>query len=160
MVLKSADLLTINTKVRLWFSQPHSVATLWSWKKRRRHKSGKHSEDWWMDTRWNLWKTSKRVAQVLEILSEWLFQPGPHSLLPSQYWVPRIRVMFTAEDPLNFAQAVASAHRARKHTEALLRYNLYIDCMPMEGLVELDPESLKRMVEWAKGAPSLAKDKR
>ena len=40
------------------------------------------------------------------------------------------------------------------------RYNLYIDCMPMEGVGELDQASLKRMTEWAKGAPALYKDKR
>ena len=85
---------------------------------------------------------------------------GTRTIQPNQYWVPRIQVMFTAEDPLTFAQTVARAHRDRKHTEAHLRYNLYVDCMPMEGLVELDPESLKRMVDWAKGAPSLIKDKR
>ncbi|XP_022110107.1 dynein heavy chain 1, axonemal-like isoform X1 [Acanthaster planci] len=84
---------------------------------------------------------------------------GTRSLQANQYWVPRIQLMFLAEDPQVFAKAVASAHRARRHTEALLRYHLYVDCMPMEGLVELDPESLKRMVEWAKGAPALAKDK-
>ena len=42
----------------------------------------------------------------------------------------------------------------------ICRYHLYIDCMPMEGVGELDQASLKRMTEWAKGAPALAKDKR
>ena len=42
----------------------------------------------------------------------------------------------------------------------IFRYNLYIDCMPMEGVGELDQASLKRMTEWAKGAPALYKDKR
>ncbi len=32
--------------------------------------------------------------------------------------------------------------------------------MPMEGVGELDQASLKRMTEWAKGAPALYKDKR
>ncbi|XP_030840434.1 dynein heavy chain 1, axonemal isoform X1 [Strongylocentrotus purpuratus] len=76
-------------------------------------------------------------------------------LSPGQYWVPRIRLMFAAEDPTSFAMAVGKAFHVRQHTEALLRYNLYVDCMPMEGVGELDPESLRRMVEWATGAPSL-----
>ena len=79
--------------------------------------------------------------------------------LPNQYWVPRIRLMFLAEDPETFALRVANAYRDRKSTESLLRYHLYIDCMPMEGVGELDQASLKRMTEWAKGAPQLAKDK-
>lgn len=82
------------------------------------------------------------------------------TVMPNQYWIPRVRLMFCAEDPSNFARRVAKAYRDRKHTEALLRYNLYVDCMPMEGVGELDTECLKRMSDWAKGAPALAKDKR
>ena len=84
---------------------------------------------------------------------------GARLTLPSQYWVPRVRVMFAAEDPQVFAKRVANAFRSRQETESMLRYNLYIDCMPMEGVGELDQASLKRMTEWAKGAPALAKDK-
>ena len=73
--------------------------------------------------------------------------------------MPRVRLYFRAEDPEIFAKRVAEAFVKRKHTEALLRYNLYIDCMPMEGVGELDQASLKKMTEWAKGAPALAKDK-
>ena len=68
--------------------------------------------------------------------------------------------MFAAEDPEVFASRVAEAFNIRKMTESLFRYNLYIDCMPMEGVGELDQASLKRMTEWAKGAPTLSKDKR
>ena len=73
--------------------------------------------------------------------------------------MPRVRLYFKAEDPEVFARRVADAFRARAHTEALLRYHLYIDCMPMEGVGELDQASLRRMTEWAKGAPALARDK-
>ena len=79
--------------------------------------------------------------------------------VPGQYWIPRVRLLFMAEDPRVFAQRVGNAFRLRKRTEALLRYNLYIDCMPMDGVGELDQASLKRMVEWAKSAPGLSKDK-
>ena len=84
---------------------------------------------------------------------------GNHMSFPNQYWVPRVRLMFCAEDPEVFAQRVSKAFCLRQETESLLRYNLYIDCMPMEGVGELDQASLKRMTEWAKGAPALAKDK-
>ena len=79
--------------------------------------------------------------------------------LATQYWIPRIRIMFLAEDPQNFTKRVADAFVNRRHTESLLRYNFYVDCMPMDGVGELDQASLKRMIEWAKGAPALAKDK-
>jgi len=67
--------------------------------------------------------------------------------------------MFRAEDPRLFAERVADAYAARRHTEALLRYHFYVDCMPMHGVAKLDHASLKRMTDWAKGAPQLAKDR-
>jgi len=67
--------------------------------------------------------------------------------------------MFRAEDPRLFAERVAEAFVTRRLTEALLRYHLYVDCMPMDGIGELDQASLKRMIDWAKGAPQLAKDR-
>ena len=76
-----------------------------------------------------------------------------------QVWVPRIQLLFAAEDPVNFAERVAKAHALRCETEALLRYNLYIDCMPMDGVVRLDPSSLERMITWAKGTRTLKSDK-
>lgn len=38
-----------------------------------------------------------------------------------QYWIPRVRLMFRAEDPAVFAHRVAEAYRLRKHTEGLIR---------------------------------------
>ena len=84
---------------------------------------------------------------------------GSRIKLQSQYWVPRIRLMFAAEDPQTFVKRVTDAFWKRKETESFIRYSLYIDCMPMEGIGELDQASLKRMTEWAKGAPALARDK-
>ena len=79
--------------------------------------------------------------------------------MTNQYWIPRVRVMFRAEDPRVFSQRITNAFQLRKDTEALLRYNLYIDCMPMDGVGELDQASLKRMIECARGSPGLSKDK-
>lgn len=67
--------------------------------------------------------------------------------------------MFAAENPTEFAKAVHDAYHLRKKTEALLRYNLYIDYMPMDGVGELDSETLKRMVEWARGTPSISDER-
>lgn len=84
-----------------------------------------------------------------------------HSKLEAQQvWVPRIQLLFAAEDPVNFAERVAKAYALRCETEALLRYNLYVDCMPMDGVLRLDPSSLDRMINWAKGTRTLKNDKR
>ena len=37
------------------------------------------------------------------------------------YWVPRVRLMFAAENPIVFADRVSSAYQLREKTEALLR---------------------------------------
>jgi dynein heavy chain len=71
------------------------------------------------------------------------------------YWVPRVRLMFAAEDPVNFANRVEFAYRFRAKTEALIRYHLYIDCMPTDGVRELERGSLKRMINSACSSPVL-----
>ncbi|GAB1605523.1 hypothetical protein Ahia01_000834400 [Argonauta hians] len=81
------------------------------------------------------------------------------TLVEDQYWIPRIYLMFRAEDPRIFAKRISEAVRQRKATEALLRYHLYVDCMPMDGVGELDQTSLKRMIDWAKNTVGIRKDK-
>ncbi|XP_048258404.1 dynein axonemal heavy chain 1-like isoform X3 [Haliotis rufescens] len=88
-----------------------------------------------------------------------MLDDGTRIKLSNQFWVPRIRLMLMAEDPQIYAIRVSQAYEARKLCEAELRYNLYIDCMPMDGVGELDQASLKRMIEWARSAPGLARDK-
>ncbi|PAA45958.1 hypothetical protein BOX15_Mlig009546g7, partial [Macrostomum lignano] len=80
--------------------------------------------------------------------------------LPSMYWIPRIQLYFLAEDPTIFAMRVAEAFAERQRAEAHLRYHLYLDCMPSDGLGEADKNSFNRMIEWAKGTPSLSKAKK
>ena len=77
-----------------------------------------------------------------------------------QFWIPRIRLLFCGEDPVVFAERVAKAYELRQETEALIRYNLYVDCMPMDGVVKLDPGSLKSMEHWAKSTRTLKNDKK
>lgn len=81
--------------------------------------------------------------------------PGTRVKASGQFWVPRIRLMFRAEDPRIFAERVAEAFESRHVFEAELRYNLYVDCMPMDGVGELDQASLRRMVEWARTTPGI-----
>ena len=57
-------------------------------------------------------------------------------------WVPRVRLYFAAEDPFVFAKRFADAHATRARAEALLRYSLYVDSMPMEDLPPLTTEQV------------------
>ena len=61
----------------------------------------------------------------------YMYLSGSRLSLSSQYWIPRVRLMFTAEDPEVFAKRVADAFRKRRNTESLLRYvnmsiNIYL----------------------------------
>ncbi|KAM6256563.1 LOW QUALITY PROTEIN: dynein axonemal heavy chain 1 [Porphyrio hochstetteri] len=81
-------------------------------------------------------------------------------LLSCQYWVPRVCLLFLAEDPRVFAQRVVSASSLRKKTQALLLSHLYVDCMPRDGLSSISEESLQRMELLAMQTPRLKKEKR
>ncbi|XP_066527086.1 dynein axonemal heavy chain 1 [Hoplias malabaricus] len=79
---------------------------------------------------------------------------GP--LLDGQLWVPRIRLMFLAEDPRIFAKRVQFAHNSRQTTEALLLYHLSVDCMPTwSGTPTLPSTSLQHIKTFALTTPGL-----
>uniref|UniRef100_H2YFW8 Uncharacterized protein n=1 Tax=Ciona savignyi TaxID=51511 RepID=H2YFW8_CIOSA len=81
---------------------------------------------------------------------------GSRMGLPQQYWVPRIRVMFRAEDASIFAHRVAEAYRLRKKTEGLIRYNLYVDCMPHDdNVLSLESSSFENMTSRSINTPGL-----
>nr|XP_021152153.1 dynein heavy chain 1, axonemal [Columba livia] len=94
------------------------------------------------------------------ILNGGMTPEGRAPLLSCQYWVPRVCLLFLAEDPQVFAQRVVDAHSLRKKTEALLRYNLYVDCMPIDGLNSISEEWLERMKLLALQTPRLEKEER
>ncbi|XP_055077981.1 dynein axonemal heavy chain 1 [Periophthalmus magnuspinnatus] len=72
-----------------------------------------------------------------------------------RYWVPRIRVLFKAEDPRIFVQRIKNAKDLRDNTEALLLYNLCVDCMPICEGTSLDSCSLQRIKKYALTTPGL-----
>ncbi|KAG7477961.1 hypothetical protein MATL_G00075170 [Megalops atlanticus] len=77
-------------------------------------------------------------------------------LRPGLYWVPRIRLNFSAEDPRVFVQRLLSAQRWRENTEALLLYHLSIDCMPVwSSSPSLHPGWLARIKQHALSTPGL-----
>ena len=54
------------------------------------------------------------------------------------FLLPRIYVMFCAEDPARFCERVQAAVRLRQVMQDLMRYHLYVDCMPTSILKQLD----------------------
>lgn len=59
-----------------------------------------------------------------------------------------------------FTKRVVEADALRKNTEALLRYHLYVDCMPTEGQQVISEKSLNKIKEWALTTPRLRKGPR
>jgi len=59
--------------------------------------------------------------------------------------VPRLHLLFDAEDPRKFADRVANAFQERIYADSIIRYNYYIDNMPTQDLNELDSEQRKRL---------------
>ncbi|XP_026131005.1 dynein heavy chain 1, axonemal isoform X1 [Carassius auratus] len=81
---------------------------------------------------------------------------GALSLQERQYWVPRIRLLFCAEDPRIFTQRVQFARDLRQYTEAMILYHLSVDCMLVwSGTPTLDLTSLKRIRNYAVSTPGL-----
>lgn len=72
--------------------------------------------------------------------------------------VPRGRLYFLAEDPFIFAKRYAEAVKASMHAEALMRYSLFVDSMPMEDIPPLTNEQVNRMLSFALNSKKL-KDK-
>ncbi|KAM7230116.1 hypothetical protein CapIbe_018833 [Capra ibex] len=91
------------------------------------------------------------------ILNGGVTPEGRPPLLICQYWVPRIQLLFCAEDPRVFTRRVVEASALRKNTEALLLYNLYVDCMPSEGQRLVSEQSLSKIKQWAMSTPRMRK---
>nr|XP_046240546.1 dynein axonemal heavy chain 1 [Scatophagus argus] len=83
--------------------------------------------------------------------------PGVNTVLAgTKYWVPRIRLLFCAEDPRVFVERIQFALHWRDKTEALLLYHLSVDCMPIwMGTPSLDIHSLQRIKRRALSACGL-----
>ncbi|CAM9197863.1 unnamed protein product, partial [Phaeothamnion confervicola] len=71
---------------------------------------------------------------------------GPSKERELQTAKHRVHICFRAEDPFNFADRVAAAHRRRAAAERALLHNLYVDCMPAEGTPELSGEEMGRII--------------
>ncbi|KAF5308293.1 hypothetical protein FQR65_LT06286 [Abscondita terminalis] len=56
--------------------------------------------------------------------------------------IPRIYLMFKAEDPVIFAERIKFAIDLRNEVENNIRYEFYLDCMLLTGTPELDQDTL------------------
>ncbi|XP_069062696.1 dynein axonemal heavy chain 1 [Pleurodeles waltl] len=101
-----------------------------------------------------------RDANGYPILNGGVTAAGRSPLMPCQYWVPRVRIQFAAEDPRKFAQRVISANSLRKKTESWLLYNLYLDCMPLDKKWTMEQQTLNQMKQFALSTARLKKDDR
>ncbi|KAK7907430.1 hypothetical protein WMY93_016042 [Mugilogobius chulae] len=73
-----------------------------------------------------------------------------------RYWVPRIRLLFKAEDPRIFLQRVKNALHLRDKTETLIRNNLYVNGMPIrKETSSLDSSCLQRIRKYVRTTPGL-----
>lgn len=59
--------------------------------------------------------------------------------------LPRIYVMFRAEDPKNFALRVLDAVQRRHQAEKLIKFHIYCDSMPLDGMPGLEESSIQRI---------------
>lgn len=74
----------------------------------------------------------------------------------SKHWVPRIRLLFGAEDPRIFVQRIQFAMRSRDNTEELLLYHLTVDGMAVrKETPSLDTHCIQRIKGYVLPTPGL-----
>lgn len=60
--------------------------------------------------------------------------------------LPRIYVLFDDEDPRHFVKRFKRAYQTRIYADSLIRYNYYIENMPIHEIPELDHEKINRIL--------------
>jgi dynein heavy chain len=73
-----------------------------------------------------------------------------------ELWVHRIDLMFLAENPENVAKRIAYAYQSRYQMSLQLKYNFYIDCMPLdESTQTLGNDKLGSIMKRAIGSDKI-----
>ncbi|XP_074037842.1 dynein axonemal heavy chain 1 isoform X2 [Leptinotarsa decemlineata] len=72
--------------------------------------------------------------------------------LQRTFRLPRLFVMFDAEDPVNFANRIRAALNLRFDTENLIRYEFFVDCMSLKGTPYMEENMRKKIIDLALGA--------
>ncbi|CAH0718440.1 unnamed protein product, partial [Brenthis ino] len=108
-------------------------------------------------------KPSTDLIQILNNLYEWTNVAAFSFDKNTEKWevmaldgskrrfnIPRIRLMFKADDPDTFAERVKFAVNLRKEVENNLRFYLYLDCLILDGLPRMPlnfmPSILKMVI--------------
>ncbi|XP_044749962.1 dynein axonemal heavy chain 1-like [Coccinella septempunctata] len=59
--------------------------------------------------------------------------------------LPRIYIMFSAENPMIFGERIKAAVDLRNQVEDTIRYEFYLDCMLLTGTLDLDEKSVLKI---------------
>lgn len=70
-------------------------------------------------------------------------------------WVSKVYLCFDAEDPNKHGQRIKDAVKRRFEMENVMRYNLYVDCLPMIDFPDIEAETMKRIMSRATTASNL-----
>ncbi|KAM8915859.1 dynein axonemal heavy chain 1-like [Spinachia spinachia] len=74
----------------------------------------------------------------------------------AKFWVPRIRLIFSAEDPRVFVERIQFALHLRENAEVLRFYHSCVDCMPFcRGTPTIDADTLQLIKRRALSTPVL-----
>ncbi|XP_018331814.1 dynein heavy chain 1, axonemal-like [Agrilus planipennis] len=80
--------------------------------------------------------------------------------LQRTFVLPRIYLMFRAEDPQVFAQRIRAAIDLRNDVENKIRYEFYLDCMAVTGLYDIEDTVMEQVYKSAtRGRPVKISDK-
>lgn len=67
----------------------------------------------------------------------------------------KVYLCFDAEDPNKHGTRIKDAVKRRFEMENVMRYNLYVDCLPMIDFPSVEEEIMQRIMKRAISAPNL-----
>lgn len=98
-----------------------------------------------------LWKDRDALCYWREILITRYFPKsrryeGTFKHINQKAKLPRIYILFDAEDPDKFVTRFKHAYQTRVYADSLIKYNYYIENMPIHEIPELDHEKIDRIL--------------
>lgn len=98
-----------------------------------------------------LWKDRDALCYWREILITRYFPKskryeGVFKHINQKAKLPRIYVLFDDEDPRQFVKRFKHAYQTRIYADSLIKYNYYIENMPIHEISELDHEKINRIL--------------
>ncbi|XP_060531534.1 dynein axonemal heavy chain 1-like [Cylas formicarius] len=66
--------------------------------------------------------------------------------LKRTFWLPRIYFMFKAEDPMHYGMRLKAALDLRRIAEETIRYEFFVDNMPLIGIPTMEENIVKQMM--------------